>query len=382
MYDVPGTDTGREWVEVQNGGSVPVDFSIWKFFEANVSHKVTAIGSSEIAPGSFAVIVDSAEKFKADNPDFPGQVFDSAFSLSADGEVLSVRTPEGVDSDSTTYDSMIGARGDGFSLQKTSDGRWVSAAPTPGSVTVATQSQSVPVVSKDAESEGSGDGTSSSPAQDSQANYSHDAQAIANTGGDQIDFEVTSGRTRLGLVDTALEFRAKVKKFSGATSTIEHQWSMGDGSLRHGALIDYSYKFPGTYTVVLNSSVKGDRAVSRVSVKIVEPNISVTEFNGDHVRVSNNGSLEVNLGGWSLQTDDIRMIVGADTIVSPGGSVNFSLVSPRRPGPRTFVSVVSPLGRVFAERHAGGEDVLIELPVGVTTESLYETILKFLNQHE
>ena len=32
MYDLPGADTGREWVEVQNTSSEEVSFLKWKLF--------------------------------------------------------------------------------------------------------------------------------------------------------------------------------------------------------------------------------------------------------------------------------------------------------------------------------------------------------------
>ncbi len=38
MYDVSGSDTDREWVEVYNNSSSAVDFTSWKLFEANTNH--------------------------------------------------------------------------------------------------------------------------------------------------------------------------------------------------------------------------------------------------------------------------------------------------------------------------------------------------------
>ena len=41
MYDVEGTDTDREWIEVYNDGSESVDLSTYKLFEANTNHGLT-----------------------------------------------------------------------------------------------------------------------------------------------------------------------------------------------------------------------------------------------------------------------------------------------------------------------------------------------------
>lgn len=391
MYDVPGTDSGREWVEVRNGGSGSIDLSSWKLFEANVSHKITATGVSQVAPGGYAIIADSPEKFMSDNPNFSGLLFDSAFSLSAEGEALVLRDATGGDVDSVLYDPMIGAKGDGMSLQRTADGRWVSAVPTPGSMNTAVQSEvvsSVDDVDSNFESN-SNEGGGISASQDAQASSAHSSQVLANTLADSVDFEVTSGRTRLGLVDTALEFRAVVRKGASATSSIDHAWSMGDGSVRHGTVINHTYQFPGSYSVVLNSSSRASSAVSRVTVRITEPQISIIGLTNQYVEIENRGSFEINIGGWSFQTEDGRFIVGTDTMVAPRGSLKiaFSFV-PGFPPPHEFVRFVSPLGRVFGERLVtspdlvSGKDVLIELPAGMTRDSLELIIRTALESHD
>jgi len=391
MYDVPGTDSGREWVEVRNGGQDAVDLSAWKLFEANVSHKITAMGVSQVAPGGYAIIADSPEKFMSDNPNFSGPLFDSAFSLSSDGEALVLRDAVGADADSVSYDPMIGAKGDGMSLQRVADGRWVSAMPTPGSATTAVQSETVALVDdagSDSES-GSGEGGVSSVSQDSQSGSAHSSQVLANTSADEVELEVTSGRARLGLIDTAIEFRARVRKGASATSSIDHAWSMGDGSVRHGAVIDHTYRFAGFYSVVLNSSSRASVAVSRVAVRIMEPQISIIGLTDQYVEVENHGSSEINIGGWSFQTEAGRFIVGADTIIASKGSLKIAFSSvPGFPAPRDFVRFMSPLGRVFGERLVMGPgrtsdgDVLIELPAGMTRESLEVIIRTAIESHD
>src|SRR5581483_1064214 len=122
MYDLPGGDTGREWIEVKNTGTTSADLSSWKLFEANTNHKISAIAASNIAPGEYAVIADDSDKFKTDNASYTGLLFDSAFSLSNTGETISLRDESGNDIDTVTYNPSLGASGDGSSLQKTDAG--------------------------------------------------------------------------------------------------------------------------------------------------------------------------------------------------------------------------------------------------------------------
>jgi hypothetical protein len=380
MYDVPGTDSGREWVEVRNVGSDPVDLSTWKLFEANVNHKLSAVGGGTVPPGGFAVIADSPEKFLADNVGFSGMVFDSAFSLTGDGEVLILRDSSGTDVDSVSYDTSVGAKGDGFSLQKTSDGRWITAVPTAGSMTVATQSSSAPIGEDTVDDVVVSQlgATPVSISQDIQATSAHSSQVMANTSADVSDLEVTSGRTRLGVVDTAIDFRARIRKGGSATTTVDHAWSMGDGFMEYGPVVDHTYRLPGTYSVVLNSSTKYSRAVSRVTVRVLDPQMSVVGVTDQYVEVGNRSALELNLGGWSLQTEGDRFIIADDTIIAPGGSIKFAFAGiPRFSPPREFVRVVSPLGRVFAEWN-----VSVNLPDGMTAEMFERIIRSALNHHE
>jgi len=134
MYDLAeGSDSGREWIEVYNEGSVSVNLTEWKFVEGNTKHGITAIGSSDLSPGSYAVIAADPSKFKIDWPQFSGLLFDSAFSLNNTGETLKLACcgKEPSDKDSIAYSGELGGAGDGASLSR-SGASLISTDPTPG----------------------------------------------------------------------------------------------------------------------------------------------------------------------------------------------------------------------------------------------------------
>ena len=133
MYDLSGTDTNREWIEIYNNGEESVDVSTWKFFEENTNHNLVASqGDTVLVKGEYAVIADKPEKFLIDWPDFAGIILDSSFSLKNTGETLTLKDADLNIIDSVSYTSDWGAEGDGNSLQKIG-GEWKAAAPTPGS---------------------------------------------------------------------------------------------------------------------------------------------------------------------------------------------------------------------------------------------------------
>jgi len=133
MYDAPGTDTGREWLEVTNMGSSSVNLFDYKLFEGDVNHNVIlTAGTTTLAAGESAVIAANAQKFVADYPAYSGPLFKSSFSLNNTGESVALKDNKLAVVDSLSYSSIMGAEGDGNSLHL-EGGSWVPGAPNPGS---------------------------------------------------------------------------------------------------------------------------------------------------------------------------------------------------------------------------------------------------------
>jgi len=132
FYDAPGSDAGKEWVELLVDKDL--DLSDWRLSEGGVNHKLVLVkGSSVVPSGGVIVIADNAQTFLSDFPGFSGTLFDSSFSLSNTSEVIAVRNADLIDQTQVTYSSSWGAEGDGNSLQKVM-GIWVATTPTPGEV--------------------------------------------------------------------------------------------------------------------------------------------------------------------------------------------------------------------------------------------------------
>ncbi len=134
MYDVPGTDSGFEWIEVFNAGQENIDLTTYKFFENNTAHSISYFSTPNLlTPGSYAIVADNAEKFINSFANLPtSQIYDSAFSLSNSmGEYLAIKNGDGNILHELTYDVAVGAAGDGSSLHILESGSFVSGPPTP-----------------------------------------------------------------------------------------------------------------------------------------------------------------------------------------------------------------------------------------------------------
>lgn len=129
-------------------------------------------------------------------------------------------------------------------------------------------------------------------------------------------FEASSGRDRLAYSGAPISFDGEVSvpKDSYGQS-VKFVWSFGDGSVAEGKKVSHAYKFAGDYIVVLNASLSDLFAVSRTSVKVVNPSVVISNVSGDLVEVWNKGAFEINLNDWLISNDRGKFIFPPDTII-------------------------------------------------------------------
>lgn len=134
MYDLPGSDSGREWIELFQEEKECVNLSGWKLYEGGTNHRLNLYqGQMILCAGEYAIIADKPEKFLADNHGFSGTIIDSSFSLSNTGETLALKDSAGTIIENISYNSDLGAKGNGKSLERNSTGWFESIAnSTPG----------------------------------------------------------------------------------------------------------------------------------------------------------------------------------------------------------------------------------------------------------
>ena len=322
MYDLSGSDTGREWIEIYNSGPETVDVSPFKFLENSgaSNHGLTLNqGSETLSSGAYAVIASDPTKFLLDFPGFSGNLFKASFSMNNTGSTLLIRNGDLVVQDEVTYASTQGANGDGNSLQK-SGTTWVAGTPTPGLQNISTGnsppvSTTTPPQIQEEEngSQNTGNGASA-----------HSSPAPLSNAEETILFEISAGRDRLTTVGNLLIFQARMTKGKEVSeSSITYNWSFGDGTMAVGNLINHTYKFPGDYVVVLNATGGDKQAVSRIEIKVILPQLSVSKVQGG-VEVFNKSKNEINLEGWTLSGSNKSFIFPKDTLILSNRKVTFA----------------------------------------------------------
>lgn len=314
MYDIEGADTGREWVEIKNEGSESINVLEWKFFEDGINHKLILVsGDGNMLGGSYAVISDDSDKFLSDNHKYTGTLFDSSFSLKNTGELISVRNAELNDIDTVTYNTELGAGGDGMSLQLVS-GNWDPSFPTPGfanSKTINNETSSLLGKTVNSNPQNSNNSNLKSPVD----LFSTEPQIFANAGNDK---SVIVGADSLF---EGKSFGLEKKPIENA----RYLWNFGNGETKEGQNVLHYYKYPGEYIVILNVSSGEYSASDRIVVNAFPAELSISKIEDDFIEIHNKSDFELSLSWWQLQSGNERFIIPKDTIILPNKKLIFSI---------------------------------------------------------
>lgn len=345
MYDLSGSDTGREWVEIYNSGPSAVDVSSWKFQESSSAsnHALSQVqGTTNISAGGFAVIVNDSSKFLLDWPSFSGNLLKASFSsFNNAGSTFIIKDGSVNIIDQVTYSSSQGSNGDGNTLQKTSNG-WISAVPTPGLV----NSFSSTSVSDATTTATSGQTVNTTTFSSSEASAYSSPVSISESR-PQIAFEVSAGRDRLASVGVPILFKALPTRMQNVSEqAVTYEWSFGDGTTAVGAVVKHAYRFVGNYEVVLNAGASDLSSVSMANVKVILPEIVLAKVPGG-VEVSNRSSYELNLEGWTLFDGKMNFVFPRDTLIKSGNKITFADVVTGGGG-NSGIKLFNPAGQVFS----------------------------------
>lgn len=174
----------------------------------------------------------------------------------------------------------------------------------------------------------------------------HSSPAPLSTTENKIDFEISAGRDRLTSVGNKVIFKATATKTQNLSEqNISYTWSFGDGATSQGNVTSHSYRFPGNYTVVLNGSYSDKQAVSKILVKVISPELTISKVVGGS-EITNKSKTEVNLEGWSLSDSRRNFVFPVDTLISAGEKIVFAdEITGFMDGE---VKLLNPLGKSFA----------------------------------
>jgi hypothetical protein len=271
IYYSPST---KAWVEVYNNTDSPIDLTQYKILDAGAAvngHSITSISGSPIPPHEYGVIAKDSTSVAA------AHLYKSSLGIKTSGDTISLKLGSNTVSSVQFTD---GAAASGESWQNFDSG-WQSSVPTPGAENVVSVGESTSTES----------GTSSEDAAGEPAS--------STTGSKTIKLTASAGKDRQVFLGAIQHFVA-----ISNNSEAKFVWSFGDGTSDTGKEVDHTFKFPGTYVVVLDATFGDMEVISRVRVKVISLNLSVNEITPDYISIKNSSTAEVDLGDWQLITED------------------------------------------------------------------------------
>ncbi|MCC6323883.1 lamin tail domain-containing protein [Candidatus Nomurabacteria bacterium] len=320
MYDVSGTDTNREWVEIYNNSSSAVDINKWYFFSDNTKH--TLAGNTTLGANSYAVIVQNADKFRLDYPDFSGTIYDSSWTgLNNEGEVISLKDPDLNVVNTVNYNSNMGANGDGKSLQKI-DGEWVASNPTPSRINTKNDDSNNGDQNKNQESTN----TTSSSSTDKTKVVAPEAPRVITT---KI-IAKNNVSTRIGFQIEASTIGYKKEKLDSG----KFVWSFGDGFSYEESVhkpFEYAYQYAGDYVLTLTyyESTLSTKPIATDSmiISVVDPElfiVKVGDSSDPYVEIKNQSENKMSLAGWVLNSNSTSFKLPIGMAILPNKSIVLS----------------------------------------------------------
>ncbi len=101
---------------------------------------------------------------------------------------------------------------------------------------------------------------------------------------------------------------------------VRYHWNFGDGTTSDTASPVHSYKYPGTYVVIVESYYLKEERVSRHEIEVLPVTISISSDVSGAVTITNNGKEEINLHGMTVGGRG-EFIFPKHSILMPGKSI-------------------------------------------------------------
>ena len=297
MYDVEGSDDKKEWVEIYNDTVGEINLKDWRFYDGSnhILNEPPANGGrgSLVLPAySYAILSSDATTTVANYPAYSGAVIDTVMSLGNTSETLKIIDASGAILDTVSYNSSMGANGDGNSLQKI-NGVWSAKSPTFGYANASSVQSSI---SSFQESQSSFVSISSSSVSENIASGS----VAYNYKNEQISAKAGEDKTAVAGADIVLEGNALGFK-KEPLQNARYLWTLGDGSYKEGKNIRHVYKYTGNYIAVLNVSSGDISASDRLNIKVIPNELQIIDAKNEFIKLKNKSGVILDVSGWFLK---------------------------------------------------------------------------------
>ena len=316
MYDLSGSDTDREWIEVKNDSGEPVDLTGWKFNDGSNHNLVSppekgGQGSLVLPSGAYAIFASDAPTFLAEQQT-EVTVIDTVMSLGQRDDqtyTLKIIAADGSEIESVSYTTSLGAKGDGSALQRNSSG-WIAASPTPG---LANSQTAAPPTEDDLLVGGNQTSPGGAP-----------ASAGENTvPPPKVTISAEAHGDRTAITGSQVVFQGKAYGLEGKLiPNARFLWNFGDGAVAEGQSVLHTYHAPGVYLAALEASSGEYSASDRIRVSVIASPITVKRLidgPDGQLEISNSAQSDIDLSFWELTAGSVTFRLPKNTFITGGG---------------------------------------------------------------
>ena len=311
------TDANNEWIELYNDSDTAADVTDWSI-TLNGESFITLAGVSGPVPAHGVIVLE-----RTDDDVVPGNAFQLyTGALANTGGTLQLK-----DSSGNVLDTVIGGTNwtniGGSNVtgqpkqtpQRTSTGSWVTGTPTPGSQNVQS-SEAVPESSSETPSTLVTQ-TNTTPRKSSggTAPKKESASKIP----DVLSVSITA--PNIVYVNQSVTFEP-VTKGVGATilHSLKYTWNFGDTYTESRKSPAHTFTYPGEYVVVIHAAFGKQSAMARHEITVLPASFVLSYTTNGNLVITNTSSHEVDLGGFTLQSEKI-FIFPRFTILKAGGKL-------------------------------------------------------------
>lgn len=298
--------SNNEWIEIANTSSANVDLTGWRLVADDGSPEISFEDGVEIAAGEYAVLE------RTDDDSAPSAAFlIYTGALSNSGEILRLHDANGVVVDEVNGSDgwgTIGGDNDTKDTAQRTDSGWATAAPTPGSGSLA------------GESDGSDDvGNFTPPQVDSIIRF--DTVTIEPPPDIYLRvperIETTAG--------SLVRFEAEVYDAQGRTvKDVRFSWALGDGTAWSESIVVHRYRHAGTYMAVVRAETESLYDEVHIPVTVHEPHVAlVIDDTGNWIGIQNKSEYSLDISSWRVQAAYQYFVIPERTVVPPNQTVRF-----------------------------------------------------------
>lgn len=137
-----------------------------------------------------------------------------------------------------------------------------------------------------------------------------------------ITVEITANTNAIVNAPFSLSGMVKIKGGSNDPSA-RVMWGFGDGSSTEGAIVEKTYRYPGTYLVTATAIDGPTTARDEMVITVASAQVRIADVSSSGITIANDSNERLDLSDWWISTDGVSFHIPRGTMLLSESSVMF-----------------------------------------------------------